>query len=321
MRQNKKRIEVTMGDHNYSIIGHSQPAVDAAPKARGEAVYTVDVQLPGMLWGKILRSKYPHARILNIDTSEAEKVPGVKAVITHKDTSGKKFGFVRNTADQYPLAVDKVRYIGDEIAAVAAEQEDIAEEALDLIRVDYEVLPAVFDPLEAIDPEAPQIHEGQNNMSARLAWEFGDVEEGFRESDYVRQDSFYTQPVNHCPLEPHACVASFEPPNHLTVWASTQGVFYLRTQLSRILDIPVDHIRVIRPHVGGAFGGKIELFPFNVCAAILSQKTGKDCLYQRRGIHGDPVSSPDDYSFKNRGEKRRYLACSPGPGCFGWGSI
>ena len=264
-----------MKHHNYSIIGHRQPAVDAASKATGQAQYTVDIQLPGMLWGKILRSKYPHARILNIDTSKAEKLAGIKAVITHKDTLGKKFGFVRNTADQYPLAVDKVRYIGDEIAAIAAVAEDVAEEALALIRVDYEVLPAVFDPLEAIDPEAPLIHDGQNNISARLAWEFGNVEEGFGESDFVRQDTFYTQPVNHCPLEPHACVASFEPPDHLTVWASTQGVFYLRNQLSRTLDMPISNIRVIRPQVGGAFGGKIELFPFNVCAAILSQKTGK----------------------------------------------
>ena len=109
-----------MEHHNYSIIGRRQPAVDAASKATGQAQYTVDIQLPGMLWGKILRSKYPHARILNIDTSKAEKLAGIKAVITHKDTLGKKFGFVRNTADQYPLAVDKVRYIGDEIAAVSA---------------------------------------------------------------------------------------------------------------------------------------------------------------------------------------------------------
>lgn len=264
-----------MAHYNYSIIGSRQPAVDSVPKATGEARYTVDIQLPGMLWGKILRSKSPHARILNIDTGKAGKLPGVKAVITHKDTLGKKFGFVRNTADQYPLAVDKVRYIGDEIAAVAAVEEDIAEEALELIRVDYEVLPAVFDPLEAMVPEAPLIHEPPNNISARLAWEFGNVEEGFREADYVRQDTFYTQPVNHCPLEPHACVASFELPDHLTVWASTQGVFYLRNQLSRTLDLPLENIRVIKPYVGGAFGGKIELFSFNVCAAILSRKTGQ----------------------------------------------
>jgi 4-hydroxybenzoyl-CoA reductase subunit alpha len=264
-----------MGQDDYTIIGGRQASVDALPKATGEAKYSVDIQVPGMLWGKVLRSKHPHARILHIDTTKAENLTGVKAVITHKDVQGKKFGFVRTSADQYPLAVDKVRYIGDEIAAVAAVDEEVAEEALSLIQVDYEVLPPVFDPLEAMDPEAPKIHDRDNNISARLGWELGDTEKGFRESDFVRQDTFYTQTVNHCPLEPHACVASFESPNNLTIWASTQGVFYLRNQLSRVLGLPIENIRVLRTNVGGAFGGKIELFPFNVCAAILSQKIGK----------------------------------------------
>jgi len=261
---------------DFNIIGKRQASVDAQAKARGEARYAADIRLPGMLWGKILRSKHPHARVLHIDTSRAEKLPGVKGVITAKDLPDKKFGFVRTSADQYPLARDKVRYIGDEVAAVAAIDEDIAEEALDLIRVDYEVLPAVFDPLEAMAPEAPQLHEGvSNNISVRLSWELGSIEEGFRRSDLVRQDTFFTQGVNHCPLEPHACVVSYEPPDRLSVWASTQGVFYLRNQLSRVLDLPLENIRVINTCVGGAFGGKIELFPFHVCAAVLAQKTGK----------------------------------------------
>src|SRR3990172_11527729 len=181
----------------YSVIGKRLPRVDGVVKATGEAKYTADMVLPRMLYGKVLRSPYPHARIVHIDTSRAERLPGVKAVITGKDTLGKKYGGLPAlpiTMDQQGLATEKVRYIGDEVAAVAAIDEDIAEEALDLIEVEYEELPAVFDPEEAMKPGAPQIHEhaGQN-ISFRYSVHFGDVERGFKESDHIREDKFSTQ--------------------------------------------------------------------------------------------------------------------------------
>ena len=145
-----------------TVVGKGVPRVDALEKVTGQAKYVGDIKVPRMLYGKILRSPYPHARIVNIDTSEAERLPGVKAVITHKDTPGIKFGLFDSPefpADEHPLALDKVRYIGDEVAAIAAIDEDIAEEALNLIEVEYEELPAVFDPAEAMEPDAPQIHD------------------------------------------------------------------------------------------------------------------------------------------------------------------
>ena len=156
----------------YSVIGKNLPRVDAVVKSTGEAKYTADMALPRMLYGKILRSPYPHARIINIDTSKAKKLLGVKAVITGKDTLGIKYGAIdvpQYPADKNPLAMDKVRYIGDDVAAVAAKDEDTAEEALDLIEVEYKELPAVFDPEEAMKPDAPKIHD-RGNISNRISW-------------------------------------------------------------------------------------------------------------------------------------------------------
>ncbi|MDP2954522.1 MAG: aldehyde oxidase, partial [Chloroflexota bacterium] len=145
---------------NYALLGKRTPKIDGLAKATGGARFSNDIILPRMLYGKILRSPYPHARILHIDTGRAKGLPGVKAVVTGKDTAGVRFGVFRETRDQYAIPIDKVRYIGDEVAAVAAVDEDIAEEALGLIKVDYEVLPAAFDPLEAMKPGAPLLHEG-----------------------------------------------------------------------------------------------------------------------------------------------------------------
>src|SRR3989337_405725 len=163
----------------YSVIGKSLPRVDAVVKATGEAKFTVDIALPRMLYGKILRSPYPHARILNIDTSKAKRLLGVKAVITGKDTLGIKYGTIdvpQYPADKTPLVIDKVRYIGDDVAAVAAIDEDTAEEALDLIEVEYEELPPVFDPLEAMKPDAPRVHDrAEKNISVQASFHLGDV--------------------------------------------------------------------------------------------------------------------------------------------------
>lgn len=198
-------------DVQFSVIGKGVPRVDAVLKATGQAKYGADYSLPGMLFGKILRSPHPHAKILNIDISRAKKLIGVKDIVTGKDFPGARYGFMAHTRDQTPLAIDKVRYIGDEVAAVVAVDEDTAEEALDLIDVDYEVLPAVFDPEEAIKEGSPQLHNHvKNNMSAEAHFAFGDVEKGFKESDYVREDVYKTQAIKHGFLEPHASLATVD---------------------------------------------------------------------------------------------------------------
>jgi 4-hydroxybenzoyl-CoA reductase subunit alpha len=243
----------------------------------GRAKYTDDIVLPKMLYGKILRSKYPHARILNIDTSKAEKLFGVRGIITNKNVPMVQYGFANLIKDEYPLAVDKVRYIGDEIAAVAAIDEDIAEEALELIEVEYGELSAVFDPEEAMKPGAPQIHDyaKHNICGNHVIHNLGDVDKGFRESDYVREDRFVTQNVSHCFLETRNCLADFNSNGELIFWTSTQGIFLDRLALSYILKIPVSKIRGYRPFVGGAFGGKCEVVSCQICSALLSMKTGK----------------------------------------------
>ena len=288
----------------YNFIGKRIPRVDGLAKATGKATYTVDVKLQGMLYGKILRSPYPHARLLKIDTTAAQQLPGVRAVITGEDVRQVRYAFVdtpRYPADEQPLAVDKVRYIGDEVAAVAAESEAIAEKALSLIKVEYEILPPVFHPEEAMQEDAPIIHDEQfvgisfweewgvaqqkgaakqensiNNLSGHTSIIFGDVEQAFQEADYSREDRFELKATAHCQMEPHAAVASYDPlAGKLHVWLSTMGIFLKRHFLSRTLNLPASKIRVHHTFVGGAFGGKIDLFPYEFCAAYLSMKTGK----------------------------------------------
>jgi len=288
----------------YNIVGKGLPRVDGPAKASGRAKYTVDIDLPGMLYGKILRSPYPHARILSVDASEAERLPGVKGVVTGKELENVRYAFVdtpRYPADEQPLAVDKVRYIGDEVAAVAAESEAVAEKALALIKVQYEILPAVFTAQEAMKKGAPVIHDEQlqgttawedwgvaqkkrgagenvkfNNVSGHTFISYGDVEKGFAEADYVREDTFDLKATAHCQMEPHAAVASFDSLHgKLHVWLSTQGIFLKRYFLSKALGMPPSKIRVHHTFVGGAFGGKIDLFPYEYCAAYLALKTGR----------------------------------------------
>lgn len=260
----------------YSVIGKPTPRIDSYDKVTGRAQYTADLKLPGMLFGKILRSPYAHARIRNIDISRAVKLPGVKAVVTGKDILPRKYGAVPFAADQYGLCIDKVRYVGDEVAAVAAVDPDTAAEALDLIEVEYEVLPAVFDPLEAMQPGAPLIHEEiDSNVSAKYIKEFGDIAAGWRECDYVREDTFKTQGVGHAPLEPHAALASYDTNGKLTIWACKQVPFFIRRTLARTLGLDESKVRFIVPAVGGGFGGKVEMLAVDFCAALLSMRTGR----------------------------------------------
>jgi len=265
---------------DYSVIGKRVPPIDGKAKVTGEAKYTTDLQLPGMLFGKILRSPYPHAKILHIDTEKVKALRGVKAVITGENVPKVKFGVfthLPSTLDQFGLAIDKVRYTGDEVAAVAAIDEWTAEEALQQISVEYEELPAVFDPEEAMKPGAPLIHEHvERNISRAPFFHFGNVDEAFKEAYYIREDKFVTQAVTHCPLEVHASVAHWDQSGKITLWSSTQSPFKIAEGLSYVFQIPLNKIRVIKPFVGGGFGGKSDgLFPIDLCAILLSKKTGR----------------------------------------------
>ncbi|MBI3076069.1 MAG: xanthine dehydrogenase family protein, partial [Deltaproteobacteria bacterium] len=235
--------------------GARVPRVDGKEKVTGAAAYAADIALPRALVGKVLRSPYPHARLLHIDTSKARRVPGVKAVITAEDTPKIPHGlFVKDT---YPLALERVRYVGDEVAAVAAASEEAASEALELIEVEYEELPAVFDPLEAMAPGAPQLHADRpGNIAYQLSVERGDVEAGFQQAAHVIEERFTTHATYHAYLEPIASVVSYGHTGKLTVWASAQEPFMTQAELAEALHLPPSDIHFIQPHVGGAFGGK-----------------------------------------------------------------
>ena len=256
----------------YSVIGKGFPQLDHVAKVRGEAHYVDDIVLPNMLYGTVLRSPLPHARILTVDTTQAEALPGVKAVVTGKDTAGLLYSPLRGTRDRHLLAIDKVRFVGEAVAAVAAVDEDTAEEAIGLITVDYDPLAPVFDPEEAMKQGAPQIHDHvKNNISLERHWDLGDVEKGFAESDYVREDTF-TYPANmHGFLEPDCCIARWDSSGKLTFYVCTQMPFYRKRELARLLGVPIIKVRVIKPTMGGGFGGKTEVFDHHLAAAILAR--------------------------------------------------
>lgn len=266
-------------EKDYSVIGKRLPRKDGLAKSTGEALYTIDMKLPQMLHGLILRSPHPHAGIRNIDTSRAERLPGVKGVITWKDFSTDKkssHNYGAFIPDEYPLAIDRVRFIGDEVAAVAAVDEDTAREALELLHVEYEPMPAVFDPMEAMEEGAPQLHEhAEGNISWRVYQDQGDVDRFLAEADHVQEDRFVTQAVCHGPMEPHAAIAQFEANGRLTIWSSTQRPFFVSWDLALALGLPESRVRVIKPHVGGAFGGKLETSTVDYSAALLARKTGR----------------------------------------------
>ena len=299
----------------YAVLGKRLPRVDALEKVTGAAQYGGDVHLPGMLHGKFVRSKHPHAKILNIDTSEAEKLPGVRAIVTQDDVeSGRRV-----------FATDKVLYLGEPIAAVAATDPDIAEEAADLIKVEYEVLPAVQDVMEAIEPDAPRLHNDDTkdaparrairadlrklerdkspadhsaeiaelnaqlkateddvyyNISAETHSAAGDVEQGFAESDLVVEDTYVIPRVHQTYMEPHVSVADVESTGKVTVWASTQGPFAIRSGIAGTLGIPLNQINVVATTMGGGFGGRFGVALTHVPAVLLSQKTGRPVKIQ-----------------------------------------
>ncbi len=255
------------------------PSNDGLQKVTGAAKYADDFYLPGMLYGKVLRSPHAHARIVRVNADRALALSGVRAVVFGRDTPGIKYGTI---PDEYGLAIDKVRFIGDEVAAVAAVDEETAEAALAHIDVEYEVLPAVQDPVKAMREGAPVIHEPNDdiydaarNISLRTHLTYGDVEKGFAEADHVFEHSFETQLVNHAAIEPHATVAEYDPVGKITVWSSCQAPFLIRSNMAKTLQMPLTRVRVIKPKVGGAFGGKREMMANDFCSAFLAMKTGR----------------------------------------------
>lgn len=260
----------------FNVLGKRVNRPDSVSKVTGRAIYTADLTLPGMLIGKILRSTRHHARILHLDVSAALKVPGVKAAITAKDLPAVIYGFGDRRADMTVFAVDRVRFKGDEIAAVAATDEDAAAEALERMVVEYEDLPAVFDPEEALKEGAPQLHaDSPSNIGVRLKINKGDMDRALAEAHLVREDRFDTQRVHQSYSEPYACVVDWDVQDKITLYTGTMNASGLQVMLSRVLKMPVGRIRVIQSHTGGSFGSKVVLNSIYPASAVLSKKTGR----------------------------------------------
>jgi xanthine dehydrogenase molybdenum-binding subunit len=261
----------------FLTVGKRIPKMDAPQKVTGSAIYIQDLKIPGMLYGKILYSKYPHAKILKIDTSRAEKLPGVKAVITGYNTPPFKFGFFK---DNPPLKTGKVLSMRDELAAVAAIDPQIAEEALELIDVEYEELPGIFDPLEAMKEGAPILHEGLKSNILKLPWRLicGDVDAAKADSAYIVEDTFSTQWVTHCCLGTSGCIALFDMNNNLTMYSNTQIPYLAQRDYIDALSafgLKNKRVRVVQCVIGGAFGSKLDTYAYEYIAILLALKARK----------------------------------------------
>jgi 4-hydroxybenzoyl-CoA reductase alpha subunit len=284
------------GKEAFSVVGRPLPKIDAWGKVTGETRYADDLVLPRMAHGKLLRSAHAHARILSIDTTRARALPGVLAVITGHDLPRVKFGILPVSQDEEALCTDKVRMVGDAVAAVAAVDEETAEAACRLIDVQYEPLPALMSIHESLAHPEVRIHEYGDgpNVHKNVALQFGDVDAAFATSHLVREDVFYFEGNTHLPMEQHAAVAHWTADGKLTLWSSTQTPHYVHRLLAKILDVPGAHIRVIAAPVGGGFGGKLDPFAHEIAACKLSQLTGRpvkiactreEVFYIHRGRH------------------------------------
>ena len=261
----------------FSVIGKPIAMVDSAGKTTGSGKYADDITLPGTLVGRILHSPLPHARIKRIDTTRARALDGVVAIVTGADAPN-KYGILPVGHDETALAVEKVRYVGDNVACVAAINEEIADRALELIDVEYEPLPAYFDPEDSMKAETDLIHpEKPHNIEKDYHHAFGDPDVAFAECSTVHEARYIANEVTHAAMEPHSTLASFEIDPHtgeqgrLTVWSSTQVPYYLQHKLSLVLELPMSQIRVIKPLVGGGFGGKSEIIPLEIIAAVAAR--------------------------------------------------
>jgi 4-hydroxybenzoyl-CoA reductase subunit alpha len=282
-------------DGDLRVIGHPRRRVDARAKVTGQTRFADDISLPRMLHCKLLRSPHPHARIHGIDTSSAAAHPGVYLVLTGKDLPI-EYGILPVSQDEQALCLDHVRHVGDPVAAVIAREELIAFEALDLIKVEYELLTTISDPEEALTTSSPRIHDygDEGNIHKRVALEFGNVDQGFAEADEIFEDTLFYQGNTHLPIEQHASVATKDPDGKLTIWTSTQTPHYLHRALAKVLQMPAAHIRVIATPNGGGFGGKSDPFNHEIVvakAALLLDRPVKICLtreevfYCHRGRH------------------------------------
>lgn len=298
-----------MSHRPLHIIGKPRRRVDGRAKVSGETRYADDISLPRMLHCRLLRSPLPHARIVSIDASRALSQPGVHLVLTGQDMPT-TFGILPVSQDEHALCLHKVRFVGDPVAAVVASSELVAEEALSLIDVQYEPLPTIASPEEALATEDPRIHEygDQGNIHKAVAMSFGSVDDGFAQADHIFEDTFHYAGNTHLPLETHAALAALDPDGKLTIWSSTQTPHYSHRAIAKVLGLPPSRVRVISTPQGGGFGGKTD--PFNheivVCkAAMMTGRPVKICLsreevfYCHRGRH--PVLMKLRCGVKNDG--------------------
>ena len=269
--------------NGHTVVGQNLRKVDGVKLVTGGQAFTDDIDLPGLLYGKILPSPYAHARIRCIDTSKARALPGIHAVLTYRDvprvphtTAGQAWP-EPSPYDTY-LLDNKVRFVGDRVAAVAAETRAIAEQAIRLIEVDWEVLPAVLDMEQAMAPGAPvihdepdstKIHDAEHNVAGYILREIGNAEQGFREADVIIEREFRTQRQQHTPLEPHITISWLDPNGRLVIRSSTQVPYHARRQVAMILQLPVSRVHVIKPRIGGGFGGKQEMLLEDICGALV----------------------------------------------------
>jgi 4-hydroxybenzoyl-CoA reductase alpha subunit len=278
-----------------NVVGKPFRKVDARAKCTGQTKFADDIVLPRMLFCKILRSHLPHALIKSIDTSKAAALPGVVAIITGKDLPI-SYGILPVSQDEHALCIDRVRFIGDPVAAVAAIDEDVAFDAMNLIEVEYEPLQSIASIEDAILIDEPRIHDygDEGNIHKKVSLEFGNVEDGFALADLVRDDIFFYEGNTHLPMEQHAAVGNFDPDNKLTLWSSTQTPHYVHRALAKVLELPASHVRVIATPNGGGFGGKSDPFNHEVIVSKLSMMTGRpvkvtltreEVFYCHRGRH------------------------------------
>ena len=280
----------------FSVVGKSTPKVNAFSAVTGAALFADDIILPRMLFGKMLRSNHPHAWLRRVDCSRALAMPGVVAAAVGADLPV-RYGILPSSPDETVFAVEKVRYVGDPIAAIVADDEVTAEEALEQIDVEYETLPAVMSIDAALRDDLPKLHDNPrrtNNVHKEVHLEFGDMEAGFAAADRIFEDEYFFEGNTHAPMEQHSVVAAYGPDEKLTIWASTQTPHYLHRIAAQVLEMPASRIRVIAPPVGGGFGGKTEPFAHELAAAYLARKTGRpvkitltreEVFYAHRGRH------------------------------------
>jgi len=265
----EKEPEAWAPERAMRVAGKGHPRVDGYARASGDARYAIDIQLPRMAYGRVLRSRIPHGRIRKIDTSEAEKVPGVLGIMTYANAP--KIRWYRNSY----LFDPHLRYEGDEVAFVVAETEGALEEALHKIRVDVEELPFVLDAEEAMRPTAPKLYKSGNIRDGKpRVYQRGDIQKGFAEADVVVEDAFKTQVVHHAPLEPHVCVVNWEG-DRLTIWESTQATFRVQQGIASILKVPLNKVRVINAFMGAGFGSKLGIEKHTVMAALMARQIGR----------------------------------------------